>query len=90
MATENNAVPGSHCAVKQLEGWFKTRSFKQAGKKSCLCYLAVFINENDLLIAQSYGQEPNRLQTRLNFGGYLELVGSKKYKFWTEPPGKCS
>ena len=53
MATENNAVPGSHCAVKQLEGWFKTRSFKQAGKKSCLCYLAVFINENDLLIAQS-------------------------------------
>ena len=43
---------GSHCAVEQLEGWFKFRSFKRAGKRSCLCYLAVFINENDLLIAQ--------------------------------------
>ena len=48
MATENNAVPGSHCVVKQLEGWFKSRRFKQAGKRSCLCYLTVFINENDL------------------------------------------
>ena len=48
---QNNTVPGLHCAVKQLEGWFKSRSFKQAGKRS-LCYLAVFINENDSLIAQ--------------------------------------
>ena len=51
MATENNTVPGSHYAVKQLERWFKFRSFKQAGKRS-FCYLALFINENDSLIAQ--------------------------------------
>ena len=77
MAVENNTVPGLHCAVKQLEGWFKSRSFKQAGKRS-LRYLAVFINENDSLIAQFEGQEANRLQTRLTFGGYLELGGLKK------------
>ena len=77
MAAENNTVPGLHCAVKQLEGWFKSRSFKQAGKRS-LRYLAVFINENDSLITQFEGQEANRLQTRLTFGGYLELGGLKK------------
>ena len=51
MATENNTVRVYTVLLSNSRDGWSLGSFKQAGKRS-LRYLAVFINENDSLIAQ--------------------------------------